>query len=172
MKRLLMLIVIFMPVLLAPIACSKLPSSPITGTPVPTATPVAAVTPSCGFTPVPFPTVPFPGYVTPANANSVIQNAAQWSAANPGVPVPAVNFSSQMILEVSQINSSNCNCAPIPPVISSVCFYSDHIEVDYVNESLACTPSPTVTCAIAVIVAQNVLVAVPQSGLPVVWVAH
>lgn len=154
-----------------PVACVRGPITPL----APTPTPTPNTTPVCGFTPVPYPTPLSPGIVPPGN--SVIQNAAQWTAVNSStVPLPAVNFNLQMILEVSLTEEWSCSCDSYPPTITSVCFYSDHIEVDYANPSLFCpTPIPGtvyVTCNSAWLRPVQVLAAVPQSNLPVVWVGH
>ncbi len=152
----------------APLACRTTghlsPTLPFTPTPTVNTTPV------CGFTLVPG-TVnllsPGPYYV--------IQNAAEWSAANPngtGVTMPPVNFSNQMIVEYSEWIQWNCGCSPIPPSITSVCEYSDHIEVDYQNGGVACPPPAAYTCNSFFSNYFQALAIVPLSNLPVSWVKN
>jgi hypothetical protein len=178
MKRFLSLIVILLPVLLAPLACGKHPIYPITiptptYTPTFTSTPVltATATSSCGFTSIAYPTIPDPMIYRTTSGNYVIQNAAQWAAENPTVTAPSIDFSKQMLLEISQLETIDCGCTAVLASIISVCYYSDHIEVDYSNSGSNCPPTPF-TCNSLLILPVRVLAAVPQSGLPVVWAAH
>jgi hypothetical protein len=155
-------------------ACTKTFAPVVPAAPTPTFTPTFTVTPTftpvCGFTPVSYPTITPPTLV-PAG-DYVIQSAAQWSTVNPSVPVPSVNFSQQMILELSQADIISCGCGGIPPVITSVCFYWDHIEVDYSNSGETCPPPGGPSCYSISIVLDQVLVSVPQSNLPITWIGH
>ena len=109
----------------------------------------------------------------------VIKTAADWLTINnvgqlPGtnVPLPAVNFSNQMVLEVSEYLDGAGACF-IQPVITSVCFYSDHIEVDYQKGSDPCPPN-TSGLSGGPGIGNNfqAMVAVPQSNLPVTWIGN
>jgi hypothetical protein len=125
--------------------------------------------PVCAFTPLPNTTNLF------FNSNyAVIQSSASWTSANGvGTAVPPVDFSKQMILEYSQPITCNCGCTVIPPVITSVCFYRDHIEVDYQVGGTACPIAPGgLTCGSFFFTNYQALASVPQSNLPVSWVVQ
>jgi hypothetical protein len=173
MKHFLLLALILWPIALAPMACTHSPSPVVPAIqPTPTFTPTATFTPSCGFTPVAYSAIPNPGTNFITTGNYVIQNAAQWTTVNPSVPAPAVNFNQQMILEVAQTNNIGCLCTGIPLAITSVCFYVDHIEVDYANVGVVCPVNPIVSCNTALIISEQSLASVPQSNLPIIWVGH
>lgn len=150
---------------LAPWACKRpLPTGP---TPVPSPTPTAVVTPVCGFTPL---------AVAPMGVSAgdyVIQSQTEWSNVNgAGTTIPPVDFSNQMILEVSQTVAYDCTCSAKPPVITSVCAYPDHLEVVYQNGGQACPTPGAVSCNSVFIIPLQSLVIVPPSNLPVSWVSQ
>jgi len=168
MKQFIVLFLILGLAGLVSFACTKSFTPVVPIAPTPTFTPI--FTPICGFTPVPYPAPTSPTLV-PAG-DYVIQNAAQWSTVNTSSSVPTVNFTQQMILELSQADIIDCTCAGIPPVITSVCFYWDHIEVDYANSGEVCPPPGGPTCFSISVVLDQVLVSVPQSNLPITWIGH
>jgi len=125
--------------------------------------------------PTPSPNATTPIYPAPAG-EYVIQNATQWAADNYNNPVPSVNFNDQMILEYTQGVVVDCLGSVVLPSITSVCFYSDHIEVNgtkaIVSNPLPVTPSPgttTVICNSIFAYSVSTLASIPQSNLPVVW---
>lgn len=137
---------------------------------MPTATPSPTViaTPVCGFTPL----ASTPAWGV-ASGDYVIQNQTQWTNVNgTGTAVPAVNFSTQMILELSQTVVFDCMCSANPPVIVSVCTYPDHIQVLYHNGGETCPTPGGVTCNSVFTTFLQSVVAVPQSNLPVSWVSE
>ena len=143
--------------------------------PTVTFTPTVTYTPVCGFTPLPSETG-----LGLTVGTFVIQNQTQWTSVNSpyGVgptAVPAgVNFATQMILEVDQFVGWNCGCTGVPPTITSVCYYSNYIQVEYQNGGSLC-PTPTPggpTCNSFIQTNLSGLAVVPLSNLPVVWIAH
>lgn len=173
--------------ILAMTGCGKLygPTHPIpVSLPIPVPTPTLTVTP----TPVTTPVCGFKDlgismyWGAGAGKTYVIPDAATWIADN-GVSAtaPAVDFSAQMILEVSDEVISGCDGSSTWPSINSVCVFYDHIEVDYQLSKMIPIPTPVVTpgeipiirpiCnSISYFWAQD-SVAIPKSDLPVLWIA-
>ena len=168
MKRFIFLIIFTCLTAWIPMACSHTITGPVPSVPSPA--PTTTSTPVCGTpTSVAIPsligvTVP---YVTPGAY--VIQSAAQWSATNTNYNQPSVNFTTQMVLEYTQTMNVSCMCSLVEPVITSVCFYPDHIQVTGTKPGSNCPPPGGPTCYSIITVQAMVLVAVPQSNLPVVW---
>ena len=159
---------------LSGLGCSKyitLPAGPPpTPTPVPTATPTPNLTPVCSFTPL-----GSARYWTVAGGPTtfVIQDAAQWTSVNGVGFAPPVNFSTQMVLEVSEMIFVSCGWTGFGPSITSVCVYSDHIEVNYQHGGATPpNPTPPYTCGSFLSYYAQDLVAIPQSNLPVFWYGH
>jgi hypothetical protein len=143
--------------------------------PSPMATPTPS-TPTCVWTPL--------AQVLGSNSsgNVVIHNSTEWLNFYNGIgllspiPTPPVNFSTQMVLAASEIYPNACSCNTEGPTITSVCSYSDHIEVDYLElpPPVGCLqPTPTILniCA-ALVNSKSGLAAMAQSALPVTWVFH
>ncbi len=160
------------------LGCSKLPLPtppvmPSTPTATPSVTPTATpiTTPACGF--IPF-DISVGGFYT-TDQNFVIQDATQWAAVNgASAALPPVDFSKQMVLEIRDWLVVSCGCSAIMPSISSVCYYTDHIEVDYQEGGAYCPPpvGPViVTCNSVFSYGADYFAAIPQSSLPVTWIA-
>ena|GEM_PF-4038382 len=157
------------------------PPPPVpTYAPMPTGTPTVNPTPICGFTDLGVGM----SWIGSSGTTStfVIQTAAQWAAdnstqasTNPPLSI-SVDFNRQMVLEVSEFDYYNCGCSSVPPSITSVCFYSDHVEVDYNHAGSYCPPPPPgripVMCNSFFSLPLQDAVAVPQSSLPVTWIGH
>jgi hypothetical protein len=139
--------------------------------PTPTSTPLP--TPVCAFTPLPatyYTVVPTSFSLGPPST-FVIQSQSQWVSVNgPSAPLPAVNFSSQMILELALSQSCYCMCWANPPAISSVCAGWDQIEVEYEPGGCGCPTGIAPTCAGNYSTNIQALAVVNQSSLPVTWI--
>ena len=114
-----------------------------------------------------------------SNGNMVIHNSTDWTSFDNGlglifpIPTPSVNFSTQMVLAVSEGFPSACTCNSGGPTITSVCAYSDHIEVDYqeIPPPAGCLqPTPVINICAFHVVSESGLAAAPQSSLPVSWI--
>jgi hypothetical protein len=126
-----------------------------------------ASSPSCVWTPLPS----VVQLLAAASNTYVIRNSGDWASAmfpyptSIPTPVPPVDFNQWMIVGVGALFSCNYQSE----VITSVCTYSDHIEVDYgPPPAILSTPgTPGATCDY--IRTGQVLAAVPQSNLPVIF---
>jgi hypothetical protein len=157
---------LFIALSLLPVACNRL--LPIGPLPVPAPTPTPNMTPVCGFTPLPNTT-----NLDISGTRFVIQNQTEWTNVNgPGTALPPVDFSNQMILELSQGITCSCMCSPVPPAITSVCHYPSYIEVNYQSGGVSCPPPPGYMCNSEFWTNYQSMVTVPQSNLPVSWVAQ
>ncbi len=171
MKRFIFLITFTCLTAWIPMACSHTITGPVPTVQAPTATATITTQPVCGFTPIPTASLTGYGNFTAPQSSNVIQTAAAWATVNPHYSQPSVNFSNQMILEYTEPLGVSCMCTFVQPVITSVCFYSDHIEVTGTKASIN---YPTLApgapqCQSFALLQAMVLVAVPQSNLPVVW---
>lgn len=171
---------------LVPLACIR--PSPVG--PTPSSTPTATPTPQCGFISLPNLSDSVLNY-----GQFVIQNQAEWTNLNDAVPAP-VNFSSQMILEITRPETGGCIISTWPSFVS-VCVYFDHIAVVYLNGSglvpgttpipynastpVVVTPIGTVVppiitpgpdCNEVTEILGQVMVAIPRSNLPVTWISQ
>jgi hypothetical protein len=162
-----LVITLFLVLCLAPWACEQRPPiNPIepglapTSTPTPTSTPNQ--TPVCGFTALPSQMNPIANF-----SQYVIRNQTEWANLNGGVAAP-VNFSTQMILEITSSVTGGCYTSTWPSFVS-VCKYSDHIQVDY---NAGGPPYANHPCNMMSYILAQVMVAVPQSNLPVSWIAN
>jgi hypothetical protein len=154
-------------------ACRNPVLPPLSTTSTPTL--IATSTPICGFTPLPNTNnglIQGPYYVikdqidfTNINDVSLIRGAS--------VSLPSIDFSTQMVLEYSQEIQTTCFCTVTLPAITSVCDYTDHIEVDYQNGGASCVvPVNGSNCNFIMYGYYQAMVTLPQSNLPVSWVGH
>lgn len=182
------LVVLLLVLVLAPWACRPyLPISPNPSTPTPvpdnpTVTPTPNQTPVCGFTSLPSMSNSVSNY-----GQFVIQNQTEWANLNGTVAAP-VDFSKQMVLEITCKEIGGCENS-IWPSFVSVCVYSNYIHVVY-NAGLPyilptfATPVTVLpgsapvsipyqpVCGVIYNIDGQVMVAMPQSSLPVTWVAQ
>jgi len=122
------------------------------------------LSPSCVWTPLPSAMLPING-----SGADVIRNSTEWNAAFfpnvTSVPTPFVNFNQWMIVGAPAMFSCNYQSA----VITSVCTYSDHIEVDVAAPTpTPVSPSNTPVAYCSSISPGMLLAAVRQSNLPVI----
>jgi hypothetical protein len=124
----------------------------------------SASSPSCVWTPLDSAYSPIDG----SGAN-VIRNATEWHAAffpnATPLSTPPVDFSQWMVVGAPALFSCNYQSQ----VITSVCVYSNHIEMDTAAPTpTPVSPSNTPVAYCSSIIRGMVLAAVPQSNLPLI----
>jgi len=163
MKKTLLVLLMAMPLFLAPWACRRPVNIGPIPTPTPTLTPIT--TPLCGFTPIEL------GERSVYAGPNVIRSYSDWRTfcsypvglllttptVTPTIPAPPVDFSKQMIIVYMDVG-----CPPPVYTVNDVCEGPTQITV------YGTRVEPCVFCNVASFTGSAHGLVVPQSNLPVV----